>query len=373
MLNAAATSSTTLTPLPRHNHRRITSLHNPIKTLTRLVWGPSSLPPTPLISTARTLWSHTWHLFMSQLAPSDSSGNYTRPNSQFLGPATSSFSSLHLYAAHPCPWAHRVLIVRSLLGLEAQIPVSIASPGPNGGWVFEGEGSDGAHGKGTLREVYGMRRGGYKGRATVPLLWDKGRLEVVCNESWDIIVWLNRELGDGIELAPRELMGRIEEWNRVIYPNVNNGVYRCGFAQSQEAYDSAVNDLFGTLDMLEEHLGGSQFLCGDVLTLADVCLFTTLIRFDLVYNVLFKCTKKKLLEYPNLYGYTRDIYQIPKVAETCNFEAIMDGYYKILFPLNPGGIRPIMPAGCGHEALSRGHNRESLSSSEKRLEASLLK
>ncbi|KAL9252347.1 Glutathionyl-hydroquinone reductase YqjG-like protein [Drosera capensis] len=322
---------------------------------------------------ARTLWSSTWHLFMSQLAPSDSSGNYTRPDSQFLGPTTSSLSSLHLYAAHPCPWAHRVLIVRSLLGLDAQIPVSLASPGPNRGWVFEGGGGDGVHGKGTLREVYGMRKGGYKGRATVPLLWDKGRLEVVCNESRDIIVWLNETFGDGIDLAPSHLMGKIQEWNRVIYRSVNNGVYRCGFAQSQEAYDSAVNDLFGTLDMLEEHLEGSRYLCGDVLTLADVCLFTTLIRFDLVYNVLFKCTKKKLLEYPNLYGYMRDIYQIPKVAETCNFEAIMDGYYKILFPLNPGGIRPVMPAGCGHEALSRSHNRESLSSSEKRLEASLLK
>ncbi|GAB2233491.1 hypothetical protein Droror1_Dr00002714 [Drosera rotundifolia] len=119
---------------------------------------------------------------------------------------------------------------------------------------------------------------------------------------------------------------------------------RCGFAQSQVAYDAAVNDLLGTLDLLEEHLGCSRYLCGGVLTLADICLFTTLIRFDLVYNVLFKCTKKKLLEYPSLYAYTRDIYQIPKVAETCNFEVIMDS-----------------------------HNRESLSSSEKRLEASLLK
>ena len=137
---------------------------------------------------------------------------------------------------------------------------------------------------------------------------------------------------------------------------------RCGFAQSQEAYNAAANDLFGTMDMLESHLSSSRYLCcGDALTLADVCLFTTLIRFDLVYNVLFKCTKKKLVEYPNLHAYTRDIYQIPKVAATCNFEAIMDGYYRILFPLNPGSIRPLMPSASDHDHLSRPHNRELLS------------
>lgn len=165
---------------------------------------------------------------------------------------------------------------------------------------------------------------------------------------------------------------------------------RCGFSQSQEAYDVAVKDLFSTLDMIEHHLGGSRYLCGNKLTLVDVCLFTTLIRFDLVYNVLFKCTKKKLVEYPHLHGYMRDIYQvlrladhsflscleyelilgdhvglvlqIPKVAETCNFAAIMDGYYKTLFPLNPGGIRPAMPSCCAPEILSTPHDRESLSS-----------
>lgn len=141
--------------------------------------------------------------------------------------------------------------------------------------------------------------------------------------------------------------------------------FRCGFAQSQEGYDIAVNELFTTLDMLESHLSTSRYLCGDLLTLADVCLFTTLIRFDLVYNVLFKCTKKKLLEYPNLHGYARDIYQIPKVAETCNLEAIMDGYYLTLFPLNPSNIRPVMPSVCENQSLSEPHDRESLSSSGK--------
>lgn len=138
--------------------------------------------------------------------------------------------------------------------------------------------------------------------------------------------------------------------------------YRCGFAQSQQAYDVAVRGLFDTLDKLESHLSTSRYLCGDALTLADVCLFTTLIRFDLAYNVLFKCTKKKLVEYPNLYGYLCDIYQIPGVAKTCNFEAIMDGYFCTLFPLNPGGIRPALPLACDHEFLSKPHNRQVSSS-----------
>lgn len=120
------------------------------------------------------------------------------------------------------------------------------------------------------------------------------------------------------------------------------------------------------MDMLETHLSTSRYLCGDSLTLADICLFTTLIRFDLVYHGLFKCSKKKLIEYPNLYAYTRDMYQIPKVAETCNFEAIMDGYYRILFPLNPGSIRPVMPSACQHEYLLQPHNRELLPSRSSR-------
>lgn len=225
---------------------------------------------------------------------------------------------------------------------------------------------DEAQGCKTLKQVYNSRRGGYNGRSTVPMLWDVKKKDVVCNESYDIIEFFNSGLNGmagnpGLDLAPPPLRKTIDEWNQIIYPKVNNGAYRCGFAQSQGAYDTAVNELFSALDMIDDHLGGSRYLCGDELTLADVCLFTTLVRFDLVYNVLFKCTKKKLIEYPNLHGYLRDIYQIPKVAATCNFVSIMDGYYKTLFPLNPGGIRPIIPSDCENEALSRPHNRESLS------------
>ncbi|XP_057963980.1 uncharacterized protein LOC131155077 [Malania oleifera] len=350
----------------------------PITTITRLLWG-RSLPPQLLISTVRSTWSAAWHLMMSQLAPSSPSGSYSRPPSQFRANSQSSRQkpgALHLYVGLSCPWAHRTLIVRALKGLEDAVPVSVASPGMDGSWEFRVSGSQGgddlvagldnANGCRTLREVYRLRRGGYDGRSTVPMLWDVERKEVVCNESYDIIELFNSGLNElagnpDLDLSPPSLNGRIKEWIRIIYPKVNNGVYRCGFAQSQEAYDTAVNELFSTLDMLDDHLESSRYLCGDKLTLADVCLFTTLVRFDLAYNILFKCTKKKLLEYPNLHGYMRDIYQIPKVAGTCNFGAIMDGYYKILFPLNPGSICPIMPSGCEHELLSKPHGRESLS------------
>uniref|UniRef100_A0A5B7BK37 Putative glutathione S-transferase omega-like 2 n=1 Tax=Davidia involucrata TaxID=16924 RepID=A0A5B7BK37_DAVIN len=391
LIPTTKTNVTTRTKLKsRHVSPRM-SLDQPppnpklLTTITRLLWG-QALPPQLLISTVRSTWSAAWHLMMSQLAPSDPSGRYSRPTSQFLASFKSpQFSrqkpgTLHLYVGLPCPWAHRTLIVRALKGLEDAVPVSIASPGIDGSWEFRDNhvrdgnrlvpGLDNANGRKTLREVYKIRRGGYDGRCTVPMLWDVERKEVVCNESYDIIELFNSGLNElacnsELDLSPLSLKKQIEEWNRVIYPKVNNGVYRCGFAQSQEAYDTAVNELFSTLDMLNDHLGSCRYLCGEMLSLADICLFTTLIRFDLAYNVLFKCTKKKLIEYPNLHGYMRDIYQIPKVAATCNFGAIMNGYYEILFPLNPGSIRPIMPSGCEHEVLSEPHNRESLLSRDK--------
>ncbi|KAK3405185.1 hypothetical protein EUGRSUZ_K01434 [Eucalyptus grandis] len=347
-----------------------------------LLWGPS-LPPGLLVSSVRSAWTAAWRLMMSQLAPSDPSGRYARPASRFRLAGPSGLpgprrpGALHLYVGLPCPWAHRALVVRALKGLEDAVPVSVASPGVDGSWEFRdppgpergdlAPGRDRVNGCRNLREVYRRRRGGYSGRCTVPMLWDVDRSDVACNESYDIIRVLNSGLNGlarhpEVDLAPPELEAEIEEWNRVIYPGVNNGVYRCGFAQSQEGYDAAVTELFRTLDMLDDHLSRSRYLCGDKLTLADVCLFTTLVRFDPVYNVLFKCTKKKLVEYPSLHGYMRDIYQVPKVAATCDFDAIMDGYYRFLFPLNPGNIKPIMPSAFAGDALFEPHGRERLSS-----------
>ncbi|RAL42205.1 hypothetical protein DM860_011988 [Cuscuta australis] len=368
------------TPGERENSTTGTSVASGIA---KFLWG-NSLPPQLLVSTVRSAWSTAWKIMMSQLAPSDPTGGYARPASQFRihspsSPATQySGGDIHLYVGLPCPWAHRTLIVRALKGLEDSIPVSIATPGADGSWEFRHTPvqettdkllptSDKANGLKTLREVYRSGSGSYNGRSTVPMLWDSNRNTVFCNESYDIVEFFNSGLNGiaknpKLDLSPPALRDQITQWNQIIYPNVNNGVYRCGFAQSQEAYDRAVNELFKTLDMVDDHLGRSRFLCGDVLTLSDVCFFTTLIRFDLVYNVLFKCSKKKIIEYPNLHGYMTDIYQIPKVAGTCNMEAIMDGYYKTLFPLNPSGIRPRMPSDYEHDVLlKKPHNRTSLS------------
>uniref|UniRef100_A0A0D3FBZ8 GST C-terminal domain-containing protein n=1 Tax=Oryza barthii TaxID=65489 RepID=A0A0D3FBZ8_9ORYZ len=232
-----------------------------------------------------------------------------------------------------------------------------------------GKDPDALYGKRKLREVYASaRRGGFEGRASVPLLWDAERREVVCNESIEIAKFLcDLAAADGsaggLDLWPPELRQDIDRWYSFIYPSVNNGVYRCGFAQSQEAYDAAAGELFAALDRLEDHLSGSRYLCGDTLTLADVCLFTTLVRFDLVYHSLFRCTRRKLVEYASLHAYTRDIYQMPGVAGTCDMAAIAEGYFGALFPLNPGGILPLVPASCSPEALLEPHGREALSSS----------
>ncbi|KAL0913638.1 hypothetical protein M5K25_017116 [Dendrobium thyrsiflorum] len=359
-------------PTPRRRPFSISSSSPPFDPLTtfgRLLWG-RSLPPTPLISLARSSWSSAWHLMMRQLAPSTPSGSYSRPSSPFPSvPAhylTSRPLHLHLYAAFPCPWAHRALLVRALRSLESLIPVSLVVPGRDGLWEFESPDYPG--GCRTLRDVYALRPGGYDGRSTVPMLWDSDLRDVICNESYGIVEFFNAIDSGGDDLAPDHLRRQIEHWNAIVYPKINNGVYRCGFAQSQEAYDAAASELFAAMDAIEEHLSSSRYLCGDTLTLADVCLFTTLIRFDLVYNVLFRCTKKKLVEYPNLHGYTRDIYQMPKVADTCHFGAIVDSYYGTLFPLNPSGIRPLLPDSASEaELLSKPHNRESLSSTRRDL------
>lgn len=359
------------------------------KRVSQMLWG-RGLPPQMLVFGVRTAWSTGWKTMMKQLAPSDSRGSFTRPDSAFRSRPSNPVNSsevgrYHLYAALACPWAHRALIVRALKGLEDAVGVSIASPGLNGPWEFPISASnslsnsstagylrssvDNANGCKTLKEVYARRKGGigYDGRATVPMLWDKLRNDVVNNESADIIDILNSDFNQvakypQLDLSPPFLRDQIQRWNDIIYPNINNGVYRCGFAQSQGAYENAVQCLFDTLDSLEVHLAASRYLCGDILTLADVRLFTTLFRFDPVYHILFKCSKKKLSEYPNLYGYMLDIYQMPRVATTCDLQAIMDGYYRVLFPLNPGGIQPVVPVSSELASLNKAHNRELISS-----------
>ncbi len=180
------------------------------------------------------------------------------------------------------------------------------------------------------------------------MLWDTLTQTIVNNESAEIIEILNSEFNDyathpELDLAPIDLQDSIAQWNQVIYKTVNNGVYRCGFAQTQFAYEQAHTELFATLDRIDELLNTQTYLCGDVLTIADIRLFTTLIRFDLVYFSLFKCNQKRIQDYPKLQAYLKRIYRLPGVAATCNFSAILQDYYGNLFPLNPGGIIPCLP------------------------------
>ena len=249
-------------------------------------------------------------------------------------------ADLHLFVAWNCPWAHRALLARAILGLS-DMTVSYAKPRrTDQGWVFKADGgfSDPLLGVASLHEVYAKQRPNYTGRITVPVLWDKSKAQIVSNESADIL----RMLG-GSALYPATLQDQIDKWNDLIYPTLNNGVYRAGFARSQEAYEAGVRDVFATLELLEDHLSNTDWLAGDQLTEADLRLFPTLARFDVAYHSAFKCNIKRLTDYPNLWRYARRIYAMPGVAETVDFEIYKQGYFSPSELRNPLGIVPLGP------------------------------
>jgi putative glutathione S-transferase len=256
----------------------------------------------------------------------------------------------HLYVAGSCPWAHRTLIWRELKGLEDIVSISIAQSRKHvQGWVFEeGEGliPDHVNGATHLHQIYTLAEPEYSGRVTVPVLWDKKRATIVNNESAEIVRMLDAAFdgvgASGPELYPAALRPEIDALNARIYASLNNGVYRCGFATSQAAYDEAAGPLFETLDFLEGLLAERRYLTGGRLTEADWRLFPTLVRFDLAYHGNFKCNLKRLVDYPNLWGYTRELYQIPGIARTMSIEQIKTGYYTIR-AVNPTGIVPLGP------------------------------
>jgi putative glutathione S-transferase len=257
----------------------------------------------------------------------------------------------HLYVSLACPWAHRTLIVRALKGLEELIPVSVTHwLMAENGWTFEpGEGvvADPIHNSRYVHELYARAGESYSGKVTVPVLWDRHTQTIVNNESSEIIRMFGSAFdhvgakpGDLYPVALRQEIGAV---NARVYDTLNNGVYKAGFATTQEAYEAAVIPLFETLDWLEERLTRSRFVCGDRLTEADVRLFTTLIRFDSVYHGHFKCNIRRIVDYPNLWAYTRDIYQIPSIAETTDFGHIKRHYYQSHRGINPTGIVPVGP------------------------------
>ena len=257
----------------------------------------------------------------------------------------------HLYVSLACPWAHRTLIFRKLKKLEAVISLSVmAAVLSRKGWEFgtePGATLDTVNGKSTLADIYLLADPRYNGRASVPVLWDKKQRTIVSNESSEIIRMLNSAFDAFTDVHtdyyPVELRAEIDRINEIVYPNVNNGVYRAGFATTQAAYEEAARALFATLDQLEQRLSRQRYLVGRRITEADWRLFTTLVRFDAVYYSHFKCNVRRITDYPNLWSYLRDLYQVPGVAETVSLDHIKRHYYGSHRNLNPSGIVPIGP------------------------------
>jgi putative glutathione S-transferase len=258
----------------------------------------------------------------------------------------------HLYVSYACPWAHRTLIMRMLKGLDDTVSLSVVEPlyGPHG-WRFgSGPGTiaDTVNGASELAEIYLHADPKYTGRVSVPVLWDKELSTIVNNESPEIIRMLNSAFdaftNERTDYYPAELRSEIDALNAEVFNNVNNGVYRCGFASTQEAYEEAFLDLFATLDKLEERLSRRRYLAGSRITEADWRLFTTILRFDAVYYGHFKCNLRRIADYPNLSNYLRDLYQVPGVAATVNMDHIKRHYYMSMLQLNPSGIVPLGPA-----------------------------
>lgn len=258
----------------------------------------------------------------------------------------------HLYVSLACPWAHRTLIFRALKGLDDHISVSVVHPDMlSDGWTFEtgykGATGDRLHDLPFLRDIYLKADPKASGRVTVPALWDKVQNTIVSNESAEIIRMLNSAF-DGItgntdDYWPEDLRDAIAPLNARIYDTLNNGVYKCGFATTQEAYDDAIAPLFDTLDWLEHRLSQQRYLMGARITEADWRLFTTLVRFDPVYHGHFKCNRRRLVDYPNLWAYTRELYQWPGVAQTVNFDHIVRHYHFSHDSINPHRIIPVGP------------------------------
>ena len=258
----------------------------------------------------------------------------------------------HLYVSLACPWAHRTIILRKLKGLEEVIGMTVVDPvRDERGWAFRDgpeHSEDSINGFQFLSEAYAANDPGYRGRVTVPVLWDKQTKRIVSNSDDDIMRMLNSEFSafatNDYDFVPAELEGEIDELNDLIYKDVNNGVYRAGFAIRQQPYERAAGRLFETLDRLDARLAGQRYLLGARMTETDWRLFPTLIRFDAVYHGHFKCNVRRIVDYPYLWPYLRDLYQHYGVAETVNFDHIKRHYYVTHDHINPTGIVPIGPA-----------------------------
>jgi len=317
------------------------------------------------------IWRDTWY------DTNSTGGAFRRAESQLrnwitadgsAGPSgTDGFKAetgrYHLYVSLACPWAHRTLIFHKLKGLEGIIDISVVHPDMlSNGWTFatddHGATGDTLFGSEFAHQIYTRADPGFNGRVTVPILWDKQRETIVSNESSEIIRMFNSAFdgitGNGLDFWPERLRDDIETVNARIYDTVNNGVYKCGFSTTQDAYDAAVGPLFDSLDWLESRLATRRYLMGDQITEADWRLFTTLIRFDPVYHLHFKCNRKRLIDYPNLWGFTRELYQWTGVSETVGLQHIVRHYHYSHATINPCRIIPVNPVLDYDEPHGRG-------------------
>ncbi len=300
----------------------------------------------------------------------DDTGAFVRSDSAFRRWVRSDGSSefaaeagrYHLYVSLACPWAHRTVIMRRLKGLEDVISMSVVDPIRDArGWAFRdvpGAEIDPINGFDYLSQAYVVTQPGYDGNVTVPVLWDTSTGQIVNNESSEILRMLNAAF-EAVTLVtddyyPPDLRDEIDQVNARVYATVNNGVYRCGFAGSQAAYDHAFGELFDSLDWLEERLSTRRYLCGERVTEADWRLFTTLLRFDAVYMGHFKANRNRIVDMPNLWAYARELYQWPGVAETVNWDHIKRHYYVTHTSINPSGIVPLGPRTDWNEPHDRG-------------------
>ena len=298
------------------------------------------------------VWQDQWYDTKS------TGGRFERPATVFRGTVTAGGGEFpaepgryHLYVSLACPWAHRTLILRKLKRLQEVIGVSVVHPYMGDqGWSFASYPAatgDELYGLDYLHQLYTRADPHYSGRVTVPVLWDKQRQTIVNNESAEIVRMLNSAFDHWghaeLDLYPPPLREQIDRINGFVYERVNNGVYKAGFATSQAAYDEAVRTLFAALDELEARLADNRYLLGERPTEADWRLFTTLVRFDAVYVGHFKCNLRRLVDYPNLWAYTRELYQTPGIAETVNLDHIKRHYYTSHPTINPSGVIPAGP------------------------------
>ena len=306
------------------------------------------------------VWHDTWYDTKS------SGGKFQRSQAKFrnwitadgaagpsgIGGFAAESGRYHLYVSYACPWAHRTLIFRALKDLSAHISISVVHPDMlSDGWTFDTD-ADGAtgdtlYGLAFARDIYTKADPTFSGRVTVPILWDRQQNTIVSNESSEIIRMFNSAFndmtGNSDDYWPQALRDEIAPINDRIYDTFNNGVYKSGFATTQEAYDAAVHPLFDTMDWLEERLSTRRYLMGEQQTEADWRLFPTLVRFDAVYHLHFKCNRKRLMDYPNLWAYTRDLYQTPGVSDTVNMHHVVRHYHYSHESINPHRIIPINP------------------------------